>query len=410
MKRYLKQVAWGGLVLLVLASFVYALLPKAVLVETDRVGHGDLRITIDEEGQTRIQDRYIVSSPLFGELRRIELDPGDECVGGETVVAVVAPRRPELLDARTRSTSEASVRRAEAARERAQAEIERASATHALAAKGLERAKELKEARLSPIAESEYDQASLDLERARAGLRSAEFGLRVADFEVEQARAVLDWAVDAAEGTEASQQLQLLAPVDGKVLRVHRRSEGMVAEGTALVEIGDPGSLELVVDVLSNDAVKVPRGARVDITGWGGGSKLLGRVRLVEPAGFTKVSALGVEEQRVNVIIDPVLDTQPAGTNESPGWARLGDAYRVVVRIVIREREDVVIVPVSSLFRSEGGWAVFRVDADRAKLTRVDIGDRNAEGAEVRSGLSTGDEVIVYPGDALSDGIAVERR
>lgn len=389
----------GG-VLLLFVMIGFAFVPKAIPVELGEVAQGSLRVTIDEEGKTRIQDRYVVSTPVAGRLQRIELDPGQSVVAGETVIAILVPSDPALLDARNRSTAEAQMQAASAGRDRAVAEVERARVTLDFAEKALVRSQELARQQTRVIDEQSLEQAQRDESVARVELRSREFALRVAESEYEQARAVFAWA--EAGDAEAQRQFALKAPATGKILRVLRDSEGFVAAGTPLVEVGDPAALEVVVDLLSSDAVRVSSGDRVRIVNWGGEESLRAEVRLVEPSGFTKVSALGVEEQRVNVIVDPMPPLE--------GWRRLGDGFRVEVQIAIWDQESVTQVPVTALFRKDGGWAVFRALAGRAEWTDVEVGNRNDFAAEVLRGLSSGDSVILYPSELIDDGAKISPR
>lgn len=388
---------WSGLVALVGFGIFGALRPRSVVVEVVSPTRGSVRVTVEEEGKTRIRDRYVISAPTAGQLQRIELDPGDPCVAGVTVLASMTPAPPSLLDVRTRAAAVASVGSAEAAREVALAEVERATAQREFARLELGRARELSQRQPSPMTPAELDRAVLDDERARVDLRSREFALRLADFELERARAQLD-AHGIGDVDGPIDRVELRAPASGKVLRRFRDSEGFVFAGEPLLEIGDPLSLEIVVDLLSSDAVRVEPDATVEVTHWGGAEVLKGRVRRIEPSGFTKVSALGVEEQRVNVLVDP---------GPSEAWRRLGDGYRVELRIVLAETQDVLRLPASCLFRWQGGSAAFLVNGGRAALTPLTIGLRGSNEVEVRGGVSPDSEVIVYPSDRLSHGARV---
>ena len=323
--------------------------PAPIPVDVSVVERGALRVTIDEEGETRVHDRFIVSAPLAGRVLRIELEPGDRVVAGETVLATFQPRDPMLLDARTRAEAEARVRAARAALGQAHAERERSGVESDLAESELARQRLL--ATDGIVSEERLEAAELV---ARAGvetLRAAEFALRTAEFQLEVAQASL-YQVEGGSraGTDGGGPIVLRAPIDGVVLRRLRESEAIVPAGDPLLEIADPANLEIVSDLLSVDAVKITRGDDVLIDQWGGDHVLLGRVRLVEPSGFMKISALGVEEQRVNVIID-FVDVREA-------WAALGDGYRVEVRVIIWDAESVLKTPTSSLFRVGENWAV----------------------------------------------------
>lgn len=373
-----------------------ALWPRATEVDLAKVTEGQLRVTVDEEGETRVRDRYVVSAPAAGELGRIELEPGDPVEGGRTVVARLRPSAPTPLDARTRAESSAVAEAAEAALERARAERERAAAVADRAQQRHERLQRLWESR--SVTRDALEAQEADARTARAALDAAERAVDQARHELEAARARL------VQGTPDPQtgELTLVASVDGVVLRRHHESQTVVAAGEPLLDVGDPGRLEIVSDLLSSEAVRVAPGDAVLIEHWGGDGTLRGRVRHVEPAGFLKVSALGVEEQRVNVVVD-LEDPENA-------YARLGDAYRVEVRIVTWERDAVVKAPVGALFRRSEDWAVFVDDGGRARLRTLEIGRRNSEEAQVLKGLGAGDRVVLYPPDTLEDGARITPR
>lgn len=373
-----------------------ALWPRATEVDLAEVTKGRLRVTVDEEGETRVRDRYVVSAPAAGELGRIELEPGDPVDGGRTVVAHLRPSAPTPLDARTRAESSATAEAAEAALERARAERERAAAVADRAQQRHERLQRLWESR--SITRDALEAQEADARTARAALDAAERAVDQTRHELEAARARL------VQGTPDPQtgELTLVAPVDGVVLQRHHESQTVVAAGEPLLDVGDPGRLEIVSDLLSSEAVRVTPGDAVLIEHWGGDETLRGRVRHVEPAGFLKVSALGVEEQRVNVVVD-LEDPENA-------YARLGDAYRVEVRIVTWERDAVIKAPVGALFRRSEDWAVFVDDDGRARLRTLQIARRNSEEAQVLKGLRAGDRVVLYPPDTLEDGTRITPR
>ncbi len=381
MIRLLKKPSVLVVIGLVLLLIVIVAWPKPVSVDTAVVGRGSLRVTVDEEGETRVHDRFVVSAPVSGRVLRIELEPGDAVEKGETVVATFRPGDPTLLDARTRAEAEAATRAAEAAHARAQAAAKLAKAE-------LERHAKLAQDDL-------VSREVLDLKENAA--RTAELAAAAAEHELAMARARL---LTARGG--GSQPIVIRAPIDGVVLRRLRESEAVVPPGEPLLELGDPKDLEIVADFLSSDAVRISAGDPVLIERWGGDRDLKGRVRRVEPSGFMKISALGVEEQRVNVIID-FADPLDA-------WRRLGDGYRVEVRVVIWQAEDTLKVPTSALFRREAEWATFVVEGGKAALRSVDVGERNGLEAEVRTGLEAGDTVIVHPSDSLIEGSLVSPR
>lgn len=379
--------------ILILAGIVYAFLPKPIAIETAVVRRGPLQVTVDHEGRTRIKERYVVSAPLSGRLSRVELHPGDPIKAKETVLASIAPADPALLDPRARAEAEARVKAAEAAEHRALPDLERARAADQMARSDLERAQQLRGS--GAISHQEFENAELKARTAAEELKSAEFALQIAAFELEQARAVLNPGDHPDSGTH----FEIRSPVNGEVLRVFQESESIVQPGTQLVEVGDPRDLEMEIDVLSTDAVKIKPGDKVIVEHWGGPAPLLGRVRVVEPAAFLKISALGVEEQRVNVIADFIDPPEKRAT--------LGDAYRIEARIVISEAADVLKIPASALFREGEEWAVFAVEGGRAKLRAIQVDRRNDLEAEVLSGLRENESVIIHPGDQLHDGVRI---
>lgn len=381
------------------ALFV-ALRPQPVGVDLAQVDRGGLEVTVDEDGRTRLKERYVVSSPLDGRLLRIELDPGDPVEAGETLLATIEPTDPELLDPRQREEAEMRVRAAEAAVRRSDQDLVRANAALELAQVEFGRLRQAYEA--GGATDQERDEASLIEQTRLAERRSAEFSRDIAEFELGQARAALVRVQSDAERAPDESRFTVLAPISGRVLRLFQESTAVVTAGTPLIEIGDPANLEIEVDVLSSDAVRVEPGDRVIVEHWGGPAPLGGVVRIVEPSGFTKVSALGVEEQRVNVIID-LLDPPEARRS-------LGDAFRVEARIVVDDADDALRVPVSALFRSGGQWSCFVVVEGRAGVRRVEIGRMNTDHAEVTGGLREGELVVLYPSDRVREGVRVRAR
>jgi HlyD family secretion protein len=331
-------------------------------------------------------------------LRRIELRPGDPVTAGRTVLATFLPATPALLDTRTRAEAEARVKTAQAVREQAAVAIQRARDEAAFAQNELKRQREV--AKFGGITDERLAASELEARTKEVQIRASELALQAAVHELEAARAVLQQIT--APSTSGAGLLTLRSPISGVVLRVHQESEAQVPAGTPLIEVGNPAELEVVVDLLSADAVRVKPGFPALLSGWGGGVSLRGRVRRVEPSGFTKVSALGVDEQRVNVLLD--FDDARARSME------LGDGYRVEVAVIVWERENVLKVPTSALFRVGNEWAVFTVRDGRAAQTTVQIGQRNAVEAELISGLSEGDPVLVHPGDTVQNGVAVVPR
>ncbi len=392
---------WGSVAVLVAAGLVYAFWPQPVPVDMAAVLRGPMRVTIDEEGETRVHDVYVLSAPLSGQLMRIENEVGDTVVAGETVLATIQPRDPSLLDVRSLSEGQAAVKAAEAASALAEAELEREKAALAFAISDLARAERLHTR--GNISERSLDAAELEVRIQRAAVKSAEAALQVKTFELENARASLitPHTDTSKSGAAEACCIDVYAPVSGKVLRIIRESESVVLAADPILEIGDPRDLEVVVDLLSTDAVKVEAGDTVLIEDWGGQS-LRGRVRRVEPYGFTKVSALGIEEQRVNVIVD--------FTDPPEMWQRLGHGFRVETSIVTWQADGVLQVPVGSLFRGDNGWAVFVVDGDRAVRRTLEIGQMNSQAAQVLDGLAEGDRVVMHPSDRVTEGVRIVAR
>ena len=389
------RVLWILAVLLVVVVLTWAFGSNAVPADFATVEKGTLRVTLEEEGETRVRDRYLVSAPMPGRMLRVELEPGDPVKAGETVLVRLVPPDPALLDARTRAELSATLQAAQASVGAARAERDRIRADLKFARTELQRYRDL--AREGIASKERLDAAERQVRTLEEALRSAEFTIRTTEHQVEVARAGLS----QASGSSKSATIDVRSPVDGVVLRRLQESETVVQAGQPLLEIGNVSHLEIVSDFLSTDAVRIEPGDAVLVERWGGDQPLDGRVRLVEPYGFMKVSALGVEEQRVNVIID---------FDDPKQASQLGDGYRVEVNVIVWEQEDVVKAPTSALFRHGDGWAVFRLEGSRARRTPVTIGQRSALQAEIRSGLSPGDRVIVFPSGDVEDGAAVEER
>ncbi|MBI3047630.1 MAG: efflux RND transporter periplasmic adaptor subunit [Acidobacteria bacterium] len=370
-----------------------ALWPETLEVDVAPVVRGPLVVTVEEEGRTRVRDRFVVSAPVTGRVRRIELEPGDRVRRG-AVVARLQPEPPPLLDARTRAEAQAAVESARAALGRARAEEQRAAAALAQADRELARSRRLVDAGVLPAQEA--DLRETDARLAREANEAAAFAVRAAAAELARAEARLA----PSSPRQAGAAVAVTAPADGVILRRLRESESLVPAGEPLVEIGDPADLEIVVDLLSTDAVRIREGSRALVEQSGQAPALEAIVRRIEPSGFTKVSALGVEEQRVNVILEL---PGPAGGEDLV----LGDAYRVDVRIVVWEAADVLKLPTSALVRDGEQWAVFLVEAGRARRTLVELGQQNGREAEVLAGLAEGARVVIHPSDALTDGSRV---
>jgi HlyD family secretion protein len=383
-----------------LALIVYAFLPTPVPVDLAAVAHGPLQVTVDEDGKTRIKERYVVSTPLAGRLLRVELEPGDLVKRGDTLLATIEPNDPEMLDARVLAEAEATVKAAEAALAKADSTLQQAQAELDFAESDVARVRQL--ATTQSASQKELEMAEMRYRVESQEFRAAKFAEQIARFELEMAKAALIRSGDESDGAPPRQLLHIRAPISGRVLRVLQESATVVTAGSALLEIGDPQDLEVEIDLLSHEAVKVEPGATVWFEQWGGEQPLRGIVRLVEPQGFTKISALGIEEQRVNVIADFVDPPERRGS--------LGDGYRVEARIVIWQRDDVLKVPTSALFRNQQDWAVFVVQRGRAALRTIQIGQRSDLEAEVLAGLRPEEQVIMHPSDQISDGVAVSMR
>lgn len=385
----------------------YAFWPRPIPADLGAVKTAPMMVTLDDEGETRVQDIYVVSAPLAGRMLRLVGRVGDRVIAGETVVATIQPTQPTFHDARTHSELEAAVRVAEAARDLAQAELARLAAARDYAAAEYRRAVTLAER--GTVSQSALDKAKMEARTQEAAVQTAQAGLEVRVFELETARvALLDPGQKGIEHRTKPDSgevccFEVFAPVSGTILRLIQESEAVVPAGAPLIEIGDPTDLEIVVDLLSSEAVRVSAGDEVLIENWGGGQTLHGKVRRVEPFGFTKISALGIEEQRVNVII---------GLTDQPElWARLGHGYRVETRVVLWRNEKVMQVPLNTLFRDRGGeWAVFRVVDGAAVLTTVQIGHMNTEAVEIVSGLNPDDTLVLHPSDRITNGIRVVAR
>ena len=374
--RWLPYVA--GTALLVLLAF--GLRPRPAPVETARAVTGPLRATVSEEGKTRIRQRYVVSSPVSGQLRRVPFKPGAE-VTPESVLAVIQPMAASPLDARSRAL-------AEARRTAATAALAKSRAAYVLAGNELRRVEQMfTDKTVSP---QDFESAQMRETAAARDVIAAEGALRAAEAEL----------AEAVPGAAAAALIEVRAPVAGRVLHVLQESERPVAAGTPLLDLGDPADLEVVIELLSRDGAALTPGTRVELEQWGGEKPLEAKVRLVEPAAFTKISALGVEEQRVNVVADI---TTPLAER-----AALGDNFRVEARVIVWESARVLKVPVSALFRRGSSWSAYVVRDGRAALVSVSAGRTSGTETQVLEGLQEGDEVILYPGDRVTDGQRVQ--
>jgi len=390
----------GGVALALIVVLYFLMRPQPVSADFGAVDKGDLAIAVAGEGKTRVREIYTVSAPIAGRMERIHFEPGDPVAAEETVLARIEPADPLFLDVRSSAQAKADVDAATAAVGLSRAKLARAEAERTFARSELKRAEELYQK--GNISSRALEKAQLDARMQGAEVDTARSDLGVALASLEAARARL---IQPSENKGKPGQMCCLAvrsPVSGQVLRVPDKSERVVTVGEALIEVGNPADLEAVIDILSTDAVKVRSGDKAYIEQWGGGDPFAAQVSRVEPAGFTKISALGIEEQRVNVIL--------AFTAPSELWARLGDHYRVEARIIIREVKDMLRVPISALFRRGDQWAVFVVKRGRARERMVEIAARNDAHAALTSGLEVGETVILHPGEKVHDGVRVRKR
>jgi HlyD family secretion protein len=392
-ERRIKRALWAVLALTLIVAVGWGLRPEPVGVETALVQRGTLVITVDEDGRTRVKDRYVVSAPLGGTLARITLHPGDSVDQG-AVVARLVPLPAPMLDPRARTEAQARIAAARAALSQAEVAIARAEAAYGYVRREAERQRALLGA--GATARQALEEAELAERMRREELASASFGRRVAASELRMTEAAL-----ARLAGDSREEFLVRAPASGEVLRVLQESEGVVQPGAPLLEVGERDLLEVVVDVLTTDAVGIRPGAPVRIERWGGDSTLAGHVTRVEPSAFTRISALGVEEQRVNVVI---------GLDRSAAGAVLGDGYRVEASIVVWEGQHRLLVPGGAVFRQGNGWATYVDDRGRARLRVIRPGRRNGSEVEVLDGLRPGERVVLYPTDNVADGVRVARR
>jgi HlyD family secretion protein len=391
---------WAPLALALALVLAWLFRPAAVPVDLVTVDRGPLTMSVSDEGETRVRDMYVVSAPVPGRMRRIDLQVGDAVVADQTLVARIEPSDPSFLDVRSAAEARAGVDAAAAARTHAAAQVRRVQAELDFARAEYERNRAL--ALSHTVSANELDAAQRRARTAEAALAEAQAQRQMRESEYQVARARL-MPPGAARGRVADCDcVSVYSPVSGRVLKVLNESEGVVASGTPLLEVGNPELLEVVVDLLSADAVRVRPGQRVVIEAWGGEQPLDGIVQRVEPFGFTKVSALGIEEQRVNVVIDI--------TSPRERWERLGHGYRVEPRIVLWESPDVLRVPLSALFRQGDKWAVFVARDRRAELRVVEVGQDTGLQAEVRAGLAVGERVVLHPADRVSPGVRLAER
>ncbi|NOZ66626.1 MAG: HlyD family efflux transporter periplasmic adaptor subunit [Alphaproteobacteria bacterium] len=398
--KKIKLIAKYTIGVFLLALLVYAFIPEAEKVDLAQVRRGDVLITLDGEGKTRIRDIYVVSAPIEGRVMRIESEPGDVVKAGETIIANMIPADPRFLDKRSETQARADVQGAEAAKGLAASKVDRARAELEFALAEYKRAEEL--FKNGNVSISRLEQNELQVKMRKAEVKTAQADLRVMESRLAAAKAQLVQPGNEGNNDVDRCQVCVHAPVDGKLLRIFHKSEGVIPMGTALAEIGNPENLEIVIEMLSRDAVKVRPGDLALVKRWGGDTDIRTRVRLVEPSGYTKISALGVEEQRVNIILDFIDPIEK--------WRALGNAFRVEASIVVDKAENVLHVPVSALFRQNEQWSVFVVRDGRAVLQAVDVGRRNDHEAEILKGLTENDRVIIHPGNDVSDDTRIVER
>lgn len=390
----------AGLAALVMLGLAFSFWPRAVAVDVAEVAAGPMMTAIRDDGITRVREVYVISAPVAGKLLRVDAHAGDFIEARKTVVATIEPADPSFLDARSRRQMELTVAAARAARDLAQANVRGREAERNLAARERDRAREL--LARGVVSRSRLDTAEANLAALDAAVETARAALRQRAFEIATAEAALVSPGAGPSGDGKGCCIQLRAPVDSQVLRVLQENESIVQPGQPIAEVGDPAQLEIVVDLLSSEAVQVADGDEVVITQWGGEGELQGRVRRVEPFGQQKVSALGIEERRVNVLVDIVSPRE--------AWKRLGHGFQLDAAIVRWRADKALQVPVGALFRQGEDWAVYRVDAGRARLTIVVTGHLNDATAEITKGLTPGDRVILHPGESITDGVKVTPR
>ncbi len=393
-KRWFLLIAVAAIIII---AIIYGFMPKPVPVDIADTRRGEMKVTIEEEGRTRVKDKFIVSSPVSGFMRRIHLDVGDSVKKGQVVVEL-EPLRSDVLDPRSYAAAKAAVSAAEAALNAARQNVQAKAAEAEYAATNSERIKKLYEEGYA--SRNMMEQTVSEAKRTEANRLHAIASENTAHYELEKALTALRH--EAGESIGQSRLVQVRSPVNGRILNIHRKSAGVIRAGDPLISIGDPGLLEVTVEALSSDAVKITAGMQALLERWGSEPPLVGKVRVVEPGGFTKVSSLGVEEQRVLVIID--ISSPPEE------WSLLGDGYRMDVRFIIWEGSDILQVPASALFRKIDSWAVFVEKKSRAYERKVTVGHRTGLAAEITSGLTEGERVILHPNEFVKDGIRVKQR
>jgi HlyD family secretion protein len=393
--RQTRWIVTGGVAIVATSGLVFLLWPRPLDVDAAMVRNGPLAETVSDQGVARVRQAYLVSAPVNGRLERLPLEVGDRVVANQTIVARIRPILPEFLDARTRAQAESNVQAARSSLESATAQRDRLRADATRTRDQLRRIADL--AKQGVVAPQELETAQADADQAANALRAAEADIRTRQANLASAQAAL-----ATPAASASQVVTATSPASGVVTHLLQQSARTVTVGTPLVEVGDTTGLEAAIEFLSQDAVKIRPGQHAEIYNWGGPANIPAEVRLVEPQGFTKVSALGVEDQRTLVILQ--------FTGPLTVWGGLAPGYRVWGRVYLRAVPTAILAPLGALVRDRGGWAVYRIEEGRARLRPVRVGTLTDRDAEVLSGLSSGDQVIAYPSDQVQDGLRVRAR
>lgn len=395
-KRYFRRALPWLVGLLLLALIGWGLAPKPVIVEIGMVARGPLTVRVSEEGKTRVRNRYIVAAPVSGKMRRVPLKPGDEVKAGETILTVIEPIASPLLDARAIAQAQAIVSMKEASRKQAEEALAARSSASQMAQADRDRMRAI--TRDGILSDSDRDRMEAEALMRGAEVRAAEFALQVVDYELAQARATLE----RPDSVTAADLVEVKSPVSGRVLKVMQESEMVVTPGVQILEIGDSTDLEIEAEILSRDAVMIQPGDSAEVEQWGGETALQARVRRIEPAAFTKVSALGVEEQRVIVLCDLIAPP--------PAAKALGDRFQVEVRVAVWHSDEVLVVPAGAMFREGNLWKTYLFREGVAKLTSLEVGHSDGRLSEVLSGLKVGDEVLMHPPDNVKEGTRVIKR
>ncbi len=385
--------------ILVVSALIYGFMPKPVAVDVELVKRGPFRVMLEEEGKTRLKDRFEISAPVAGTLYRLNWDVGDAVKAGQQLCEI-APLKSVLLDPRSKAEAKDRVAAAEAALHTAQANVTANAAEAEFAEAEYRRLKKVYDKKL--ISRSDLEKAEAEKRRTKAKWESSRFTTQSARYALEEAKNALRHFASKADDMQG-ETVVIHAPVDGQVMAIYQESEGTVTSGQAIIDIGNAHDLEVVVEILSADAVRIQPGMEVEFERWGGDEPLVGTVRVIEPAGFTKVSALGVEEQRVNAIVDI--------TSPREQWERLGDAYRVDAQFILWQADNVLQIPESALFRHQEGWAVFvATPAKTAELRSVTVGKRGGLRAQVIDGLTEGEMVITHPDEEIEAGVSIRQQ